>query len=76
MCFLRFFLFARLSWVYGSYCYQCDLERNFMLGLDDSNIWGFLAVPVGVAVCFGPALFVWIREEYFAKSKDQGGSGL
>ena len=47
-----------------------------MLGLDDSNIWGFLAVPVGVAVCFGPALFVWIKEEYFSKPTDASGSEL
>ena len=32
----------------------------------DSNIWGFLAMPLGVAVCFGPVLLVWLKEEYFA----------
>jgi hypothetical protein len=32
----------------------------------DSNIWGFLAMPVGVAVCFGPVLLVWLKKEYFA----------
>jgi len=47
-----------------------------MLGLDDSNIWGFLAVPVGVAVCFGPALLAWIKEEYFSKTTDESGSEL
>ena len=36
----------------------------------DTNIWGFLAVPVGVVLCFGPALFVWIRSEYFSDSPD------
>jgi hypothetical protein len=47
-----------------------------MLGLDDSNIWGFLTVPVGVLVCFGPALLMWIKEEYFAKPPDQKGSDV
>jgi hypothetical protein len=34
-----------------------------MIALMDANIWGFLAVPVGVLICFGPALAVWIRKE-------------
>jgi hypothetical protein len=29
----------------------------------DLSIWGVLAMPVGVAICFGPALAVWISEE-------------
>ena len=47
-----------------------------MLGLDDSNIWGFLAVPVGVTICFGPALLAWIKEEYFAEPTDHKGSDV
>ena len=47
-----------------------------MFGLDDSNIWGFLAVPVGVAFCFGPALVMWIKEEYFSEPPDQKGAGV
>jgi hypothetical protein len=43
---------------------------SLMIALIDSNIWGFLAVPVGVLVCFGPALFVWVREEYGPSSRD------
>ncbi len=27
------------------------------------NYWGYLAVAVGVILCFGPALFVWIKSE-------------
>jgi hypothetical protein len=37
-----------------------------MLIAVDTNIWGFLAVPVGVLVCFGPALVFWIIREYFS----------
>jgi hypothetical protein len=37
-----------------------------MIAVVDSNVWGFLAVPVGVVVCLGPALWVWIAREYFA----------
>jgi hypothetical protein len=34
-----------------------------MIALIDSNIWGFLAIPVGLLVCFGPALLVWLKAE-------------
>ncbi len=27
------------------------------------NYWGIISVPVGLAICFGPALFVWLRQE-------------
>jgi hypothetical protein len=46
------------------------------LGLDNSNIWGFLAVPVGVVVCFGPALVVWLKEEYFPRPPEDAGGEL
>ena len=29
----------------------------------DVNLWGIFAVPVGVLVCFGPALILWARME-------------
>jgi hypothetical protein len=29
----------------------------------DLSIWGVLAMPLGVALCFGPALLVWVKEE-------------
>lgn len=38
-----------------------------MIDSVDTNIWGFLAVPVGVLLCFGPALFVWVKDEYFSR---------
>jgi len=34
-----------------------------MFAMMDANIWGLLAVPVGVAFCFGPALVTWILME-------------
>ena len=27
------------------------------------NYWGYLVVFTGVVLCFGPALFVWIKAE-------------
>ena len=35
-----------------------------MMAFVDSNIWGFLAMPVGVIICFGPGLVVWLIAEY------------
>ena len=29
----------------------------------DLSIWGVIAMPVGVAICFGPALVMWLKEE-------------
>jgi hypothetical protein len=29
----------------------------------DLSIWGVLAMPLGVALCFGPALLVWLKDE-------------
>jgi hypothetical protein len=29
----------------------------------DLNTWGIIVVPIGVAICFGIALLVWLREE-------------
>ena len=29
---------------------------------------GILVVPIGVSLCFGPALLVWIKEELEAES--------
>ena len=36
----------------------------------DLSIWGVLAMPVGVALCFGPALVAWLRSESKAPAKD------
>ncbi len=32
------------------------------------NYWGYLSVLAGVLLCFGPALFVWIKAERQEKS--------
>jgi hypothetical protein len=32
----------------------------------DLALWGMIVVPVGVALCFGPALLVWLRDEFRA----------
>jgi hypothetical protein len=29
----------------------------------DLSLWGIFAMPVGLLVCFGPALLVWIKAE-------------
>jgi len=29
----------------------------------DSNIWGWLGLPVGLLICFTPALVCWLIEE-------------
>ena len=30
---------------------------------EDMNWWGVLAMPVGVAICFGPVLVAWALAE-------------
>lgn len=30
---------------------------------NDLSLWGIFAMPVGLLVCFGPALLVWIKAE-------------
>jgi len=35
------------------------------------NIWGELVVPVGVAICFGPALFLWFLMELKASKLEK-----
>jgi hypothetical protein len=29
----------------------------------DLALWGMIVVPIGVAVCFGFALLVWVKDE-------------
>ncbi|MFO1500872.1 MAG: hypothetical protein U1G07_21205 [Verrucomicrobiota bacterium] len=38
----------------------------------DANIWGFLVVGVGVMLCFGPALVVWLRAERKDRAAHKG----
>jgi hypothetical protein len=35
------------------------------------NFWGWLVVPVGVTICFGMGLLVWLRDELRADSGDE-----
>ena len=37
----------------------------------DLSIWGVLAMPLGVALCFGPALLVWLKQELGSAEKDK-----
>jgi hypothetical protein len=41
--------------------------------MTDTNLayWGLLVVPVGVALCFGPALLVWLRDELRAGAAEK-----
>jgi len=39
----------------------------------DTNIWGLLAMPLGVLLCFGPVLVLWIKEERRSKSEQEQG---
>jgi hypothetical protein len=36
--------------------------------MHDTNLayWGLWVVPLGLAICFGYALLVWLREEWRA----------
>ncbi|MHB8522338.1 MAG: hypothetical protein ACYDH9_16480 [Limisphaerales bacterium] len=34
-----------------------------MIASIDMNIWGLLAMPTGLVICFGPALLSWLNEE-------------
>jgi len=37
----------------------------------DLATWGLIVVPIGVAICFGPALLVWVVEELRAGPDDK-----
>jgi hypothetical protein len=37
----------------------------------DLNLWGLIVVPVGVVICFGFALLVWLRDELRAGAEDK-----
>jgi len=37
----------------------------------DLSIWGVLAMPLGVAICFGPALAVWLKAEMKPDKDDE-----
>jgi hypothetical protein len=37
----------------------------------DLNTWGLIVVPVGVSICFGVALLVWLRDELRAGAEEK-----
>ncbi len=41
--------------------------------MDDTNLafWGMVVVPLGVALCFGPALLLWLRDELRASATEK-----
>jgi hypothetical protein len=41
--------------------------------MTDSNLnfWGLIAVPVGLLICFGVGLLVWLRDELRAAPEDE-----
>jgi hypothetical protein len=36
----------------------------------DLNLWGLLVVPLGVAICFGAGLVVWLWDEVRARNDE------
>lgn len=42
-----------------------------MLAAIDANIWGLLVVPVGLSICFGPGLVVWLVAELRSKPPEE-----
>jgi hypothetical protein len=37
----------------------------------DLSLWGELVVPVGLLICFGPALLCWLKEELAAGAAEK-----
>lgn len=48
-----------------------NLAHSFMENFD-TNYWGLMAMPLGLLLCFSPALFVWLKEERGGKSPGPG----
>jgi hypothetical protein len=46
-----------------------DTILSFLNG--DLSIWGVIAMPIGVAICFGPALVTWLRAEIKPPEKNR-----
>ena len=43
---------------------------HFMIDIDLAW-WGLIVVPIGVAICFGPALLVWFFQELRAGAEEK-----
>jgi hypothetical protein len=37
----------------------------------DMNWWGVIAMPIGVAICFGPVLIAWALAERKTKAQPE-----
>jgi hypothetical protein len=46
---------------------------TFSVFMTNTNLayWGMIVVPVGLLICFGPALWVWLREELRAGAAEK-----
>jgi len=49
-----------------TFLYIPRFRSNFSRAMMDSELsyWGIWCVPLGLVICFGPALFVWLKEEF------------
>ena len=36
----------------------------------DSNIWGWLALPTGLVICFAPPIILWLIAELRGESSE------
>ncbi len=36
----------------------------------DYSLWGIWIVPLGVAICFGPVLLAWFKDELDTRGND------
>ena len=37
----------------------------------DLSLWGIAVVPLGLLICFGPAMLVWLKEEMAAGAAEK-----
>jgi hypothetical protein len=54
-------------------CFFLSTKAWCLTFMEDTNLncWGLLVVPVGLTICFGVALLVWLREEISADPEDE-----
>lgn len=38
---------------------------------EDMNLWGVLAMPIGVVLCFGPVIIAWALAERRDTARDE-----
>jgi len=53
------------------YIYRANGNVSGFMTDTDLAMWGLIVVPIGVAICFGPALLVWFREEIRAGAEEK-----